>query len=222
MMSGDRKLDYSAMEGSGFYNRNSAFQASGIALLLPLWEMVCRTVEIGNEPLVIVDYASSQGRNSMAPLRIAIEELRRRASDDTPIEVIHTDLPSNDFSSLFNALQDEPNSYMAGVSGIFPAAIGRSYFQPLLPPGRVHLGWNTFSMQWMSRSPADAPDHVVAGLTASSGLSKMIKEPVVGWTRPAGSGFVENFGRLCWTWAVQVYCRRKSSVGSRSLSVFER
>lgn len=184
MMSGDRKLGYSAMEGSGFYNRNSACQASGIALLLPLWEMVCRTVEIGNEPLVIVDYASSQGRNSMAPLRIAIEELRRRASDNTPIEVIHTDLPSNDFSSLFNALQDEPNSYMAGLSGIFPAAIGRSYFQPLLPPGRVHLGWNTFSMQWISRSPADAPDHVLAGLTASTSLSKMIKEQqAIDWER---------------------------------------
>jgi hypothetical protein len=123
------------MEGGGFYNRNSALQAAGIALLLPFWQMVCRTVEIGNEPLVIVDYGASQGRNSMAPMRMAIEELRGRVEASTPIQVIHTDLPSNDFSSLFEVLQDDPNSYMAGLSGIFPAAIGRSYFEPVLPPG---------------------------------------------------------------------------------------
>ena len=163
MTSGDTKLGLSAMEGSGFYNRNSAMQAAGIALLLPFWEAACRTVAIDNGTIVIVDYASSQGRNSMAPMRIAIEELRGRAGAGTPVEVIHTDLPSNDFSSLFKALQEEPDSYMRGASGIFPAAIGRSYFEPLFPPGRVHLGWNTWSMQWMSRSPANAPDHILAG-----------------------------------------------------------
>jgi hypothetical protein len=183
-MSSDGKQGLQAMEGSGFYNRNSAMQAAGIALLLPFWEKACRTVEILNEPVVIVDYGSSQGRNSMAPMRIAIEELRGRVADDTPIEVIHTDLPSNDFSSLFNALQVEPNSYMAGLSGIFPAAVGRSYFQQVLSPCRVHLGWNSWTMQWMSRSPADAPDHVVAGLSRSADVSKAVKEQLaIDWRR---------------------------------------
>lgn len=183
-MSSDGKLGLQAMEGSGFYNRNSALQAAGIALLLPYWEKACRTVEILNQPIVIVDYGSSQGRNSMAPMRIAIEELRRRIENSTPIEVIHTDLPSNDFSSLFNALQDEPNSYMAGVSGIYPAAVGRSYFQQVLSPCRVHLGWNSWTLQWMSRSPADAPDHIVAGLSRSTDVSKAVKEQLaIDWQR---------------------------------------
>ena len=175
-MTGESEPSHSAMEGSGFYNRHSAMQAAGIALVSPFWQMACRTVEIGPEPLVIVDYGSSQGRNSMAPMRVAIEELRSRAAPGTPIEVIHTDLPSNDFSSLFIALHDEPSSYMAGLSGIFPAAIGRSYFEQLLPPGRVHLGWNSWTMQWMSRSPADAPDHVLAGLSSSAQVSVAVKE----------------------------------------------
>jgi hypothetical protein len=93
--------------------------------------------------LVIVDYGSSQGRNSMAPMRMAIEELRCRTGTEAP-EVIHTDLPTNDFSSLFEALQAEPNSYLSGTFNIFPAAIGRSYFEPLLPPRRIHLGWNIY------------------------------------------------------------------------------
>jgi SAM dependent carboxyl methyltransferase len=172
------------MEGSGFYNRNSAMQAAGIAQLLPLWEMACRNVEIGLETPLIVDYGSSQGRNSMAPVRIAIEELRRRTGTDSPIEVIHTDLPTNDFSSLFKALQEEPDSYMAGLSDIFPAAIGRSYFDPLLPPGRVHLGWNTFTLQWMSTSPADAPDGIVAGESQSAEVSTAVRTQLdIDWRR---------------------------------------
>jgi hypothetical protein len=85
---------------------------------------------------------------------------------------------------LFKALQDEPNSYLSGTSNIFPAAIGRSYFEPLLPPRRVHLGWNTFTMHWMSGSPADAPDHVVAGLSRSSEVSGAVsQQQAIDWRR---------------------------------------
>src|SRR5687767_14112871 len=100
------------MEGSGFYNRHSSVQAVAIAAVLPLWEKVSRSIEVGDENLVIADYGSSQGQNSMIPLRIAIEALRAEIGDDRPVEVIHTDLPSNDFASLFQALEEDPNSYL--------------------------------------------------------------------------------------------------------------
>ena len=175
-MTSERKnLDHSAMEGGGFYNENSALQASGISLLQPLWETACQSVGCDGEPLVIVDYASSQGRNSMRPIRAAIDALRRRAGANAPIEVIHTDLPSNDLSALFTALQDDADSYMAGQSSVFPAAIGRNYFEPLFAPGTVHLGWNTFSMQWMSRSPAHVTDHVLAGLSKQPNVIAEVK-----------------------------------------------
>jgi hypothetical protein len=180
----DANNGFSAMEGGGFYNRHSAMQAAGITLLSPIWETMCRTVKIGDGPLTIVDYGSSQGRNSMAPIRIAIEELRKRAGSAVPIEVIHTDLPSNDFSALFEALQKEPSSYMVAMPGVFPAAIGRTFFDPLLPPERVHLGWTTWAMQWMSRSPADAPDHILAGMSKSSHVMAAVKEQqAVDWRR---------------------------------------
>ena len=53
-------------------------QAGGIARLLPFLEEAARSVKIGDEPVVIADYGSSQGRNSMAPMRIAIEEFVQR------------------------------------------------------------------------------------------------------------------------------------------------
>ena len=93
------------MEGAGFYNRHSTMQAAGVSRALSLWVGACQSVQVGEEPLVIVDYASSQGRNSMSPVRTAIEKIRSRCGVEKLVEVIHTDLPSNDFSSLFTALE---------------------------------------------------------------------------------------------------------------------
>jgi hypothetical protein len=98
-MNTSTKSAIAAMEGNGFYNRHSSLQAAGIAAVLPLWERVASAVEIVDETLVIADYGSSQGRNSMAPIRIGIEALRAKAGSNRPVEVIHTDLPSNDFAS---------------------------------------------------------------------------------------------------------------------------
>ncbi len=153
------------MEGAGFYNRHSAFQASGVAGLIPLMEAVARTVPIGSEPVVIADYGSSQGRNAMGPVRRALEELRTRLGPDHPIQVIHTDLPGNDFAALFTALEDDPTSYMTGLSQVFPAAVGRSYFQPILPSSSVHIGWNTWTLHWLDGEPVRAADHVLAALS---------------------------------------------------------
>jgi hypothetical protein len=179
MALGDAKHPLTSMEGSGFYNRHSGMQAAGITLLLSLWEKAARSVKLdadNDAPLVIADYGSSQGRNSMRPMQVAIREFRARVGPNRPIEVIHTDLPSNDFAALFTALGEEPDSYMAGASGIFPSAIGRSYFEPIIPPNRVHLGWNTWTMQWMSRIPISAPDHVLATLSASADVRKAVMD----------------------------------------------
>lgn len=164
-----------AMEGDGFYNRNSAIQAAGIALLSSLWQTACNTAVLSHPPLTIVDYGSSQGRNSMAPIRRAIEILRARQGANVPIEVIHTDLPSNDFSALFQAIEREPDSYLSRVSGVYPTAIGRSFYEALRPPESVHLGWSTWALQWMSQSPADAPDHILVGMSSTTEVSAAVK-----------------------------------------------
>ena len=168
-----------AMEGSGFYNRNSDLQAAGIELALPLFEESARTIPIdggAHTPLVIADYGSSQGRNSMRPIGLGIDTLRARVGPDRPIEVIHTDLPSNDFVTLFAALTDDPASYMAKRPNVFPFAIGRSYFEPILPPGRVHLGWNTWTLPWLSRNPVEVSDHMAAVLSRSRGARELARQ----------------------------------------------
>ncbi len=148
------------MQGGGFYNRNSALQAANLTSALPLLQEAADHLPIRDgAPVVIVDYGASQGRNSMLPMRMAIDLLRARVSPARAIEVIHTDLPSNDFQTLFTLLADDASSYLANRPNVFPSAIGRSYFAPILPPGRVDLGWSANALHWLSRNPVDVPDH---------------------------------------------------------------
>jgi hypothetical protein len=167
-----------AMEGRGFYNRHSDLQAAGIELLAPLLERTLDAVDVqgpAEAPLVVADYGSSQGRNSMRPVGQAIDRLRSRFGAERPVEVIHTDLPTNDFASLFGALNGDPSSYLANRTGVFPSAVGRSYFQPILPPGRVHFGWNTWTLHWLSRNPVEISDHAIAVASASAEAREAVR-----------------------------------------------
>ena len=172
------------MKGAGFYNRHSSLQAAGIELALPLLEQAARTLSAdGTAPLVIADYGSSQGRNSMRPMGLAIAALRQRFGPDRAIEVVHTDLPANDFTSLFMTLKDDQTSYLAGQPRVFPSAIGRSYFEPILPPGRVHLGWNSWTLHWLSGDAVQVPDHAFGVFSGVANARERIRaQQASDWT----------------------------------------
>jgi hypothetical protein len=155
-----------AMEGDGWYNRNSTMQAAGNERAMTLWQAALSKVPIGPENIIIADYGCSQGRNSLKPMNLAIETLRHRAGSSRPVEIYHNDLPTNDFSSLFQVIAEQTDGYMVRHPLVFPYAIGRSYFEAILPPDSVHAGWNTWTMQWMSYKAVDAPDHVFAKMSA--------------------------------------------------------
>ena len=57
------------MEGGGSYNRHAGVPAGGAYLALPFLEQAVQNLALGggNEPIVIADYGSSQGKNSLAP-----------------------------------------------------------------------------------------------------------------------------------------------------------
>ena len=141
------RVHVSAMEGKGAYNRNAAIPASGGAFAIPLLEKAAQQISLNSDdrPIVIADYGSSQGKNSLAPIRSAIATLRMRAGRQRPIFVCHTDLPANDFSEMFALLESDPESYLQGEPQVFPYAIGRSFYRSLFPPGYVDLGWSSYA-----------------------------------------------------------------------------
>src|SRR5439155_4334080 len=110
--------------------------------------------------IVIADYGCSEGRNSLFPLSVAIHTLRKRIGRKQAISVVHTDLPDNDFKALFQMLSADPETYLLNDPATFGSAIGRSFYDQLLPSNSVTLGWSSWAVQWLSRVPALIPDQV--------------------------------------------------------------
>ena len=80
-------------------------------LALPVLEDAAERIEFGvrKSPVVVADYGSSQGKNSLVPMRIAIKTMRKRLGSDEPVFVFHIDQPTNDFNTLFGVLDAVPD-----------------------------------------------------------------------------------------------------------------
>jgi hypothetical protein len=65
----------------------------------------------------------------MEPMAGAVATLRHRGVGG-PIEVVHTDLPENDFTPLFELLGTAA-SYTTGQTGLYPMVVGRTLYGPL-------------------------------------------------------------------------------------------
>jgi hypothetical protein len=152
------------MEGGGSYNRHAKLPAAGAHLALPLLDKAAQDIDLAcnDQPVVIADYGSSQGKNSLAPMRSAIRALRSRLGPERSILVVHIDQAGNDFNTLFDVLHSDPERYSADDPKVFPCAIGRSFYENVFPPGQVDLGWSSYAAVWLSRVPARIPGHFIA------------------------------------------------------------
>ena len=155
---------HGVMEGNGSYNKHAKLPADGAATALPLLEKAIKNVELdsGDEPIVIADYGSSQGKNSQIPIKVAVKGLRTRIGPGHAISVFHIDQPANDFNSLFKVLENDPERYHADDPDVYSAAIGRSFYEKVLPPSSVHLGWSSYAAMWLSGIPTLVPGHFLA------------------------------------------------------------
>jgi SAM dependent carboxyl methyltransferase len=179
-------LPPAVMEGHGRYNRNSQVQASSLSPALAMLERAVAMAAVPSEPqpIVIADYGSSQGHNSLAPLLAAIRVLRQRIGQDRDISVVHTDLPENDFTVLFQTLITSPESYLQNDAAVFPSAIGRSFYEQILPSGSVTVGWSSWAVQWLSSTPEMIPDQVhVAHSQDASARAAFSRQAAEDWRR---------------------------------------
>jgi hypothetical protein len=173
------------MEGGGAYNQHAAPQAAGAAVALRLLQDAARTIALpsGDEPIAIVDYGSSPGFNSIAPMRAAIESLRTRSEVERPILVYHQDLPLNDFNALFGVLDRDPQSYLRDAPNVFACAIARSFYERVTPDNFVCLGWSSFSAMWLSRTPMTIPGHFFPGRATGETRDAFEKQAAADWAR---------------------------------------
>ena len=118
------------MEGKGAYNSHAKLPAGGGALGLPHLQKAIEDIPLHPTagPIVIADCGSSEGKNSLAPIKLAVEVLRKRAGPNRAVLVYHVDRPSNDFNFLFQVLDDDPDRYVVEETNIFPCSIGKSFY----------------------------------------------------------------------------------------------
>ena len=165
-----------AMDGSGFYNEHSVQQeeaaAAGVAMLRRAAGEA--PLPVDSAPFVVVEYGSSGGRHPLRrhathPLRVALDELDSRG-DHGSVSVVHTDLPGNDFSTLFETVAGDPETYAR--PGVFTYAAGRSFYEALFADGTVSLGWSATAVAWLSTTPCPLPEHLFS--FASTGAPRRV------------------------------------------------
>lgn len=147
---------------SATYTASSRLQAAGLVRAQELLEQCAAAVPLPppDRPVAIADYGAANGYNALLPIGAAIAALRGRIRADQAILVTHTDLPDNDFTALFTTLNEDPDSYLAKDSATFAGAVGRSFYQQVLPSDSITLGWSSWATHWLSRSPAAIGDHI--------------------------------------------------------------
>ncbi|OBJ89332.1 SAM-dependent methyltransferase [Mycobacterium asiaticum] len=184
---------------SGTYTQSSRLQAAGLLPAVALFEHAAHQVPLPRppQPIVVADYGAATGHNSLKPMATAVGVLRSRTRHDHPILMTHTDVPENDFTALFRTLSDDPDSYLNNDPATFTSAVGRSFYDQILPTGAVNLGWTSWAIQWLSRVPADAPqftDHVQVAYSTNVAARKAYEhQSAIDW-----NDFVAYRGReLC-------------------------
>ena len=140
------------MKRAGYYDRHSATQLSSIQALRDWVDTAVADLALpaAAQAVTVLDLGSSEGRNAIHLMAAIVEGLRRRTRQ--PVQTIYSDLASNNFNQLFANLED---ARPAGLfpAGVYPGAVGGSFYGPLLPPGTVHLATSFNAILWLDRLP---------------------------------------------------------------------
>ena len=133
------------------YNENSDPQLAIIHLMTPHIHLGIDQLDASLSPLTIADFGSSHGKNSIIAMKIFIKYLEETNKLVTPPLVVHNDLPTNDWTKLFQLLSED-KSYRGVASGY-------SFYDPCLPLNSLSLGFTASSMHWLSKIPFHIKKH---------------------------------------------------------------
>lgn len=149
------------MIGGGFYNANSAPQMAAIAAVLPWIDeaIAAMALPVSGPAFTIADFGCSEGRNSIEVVRHAIAALRQQTGQD--VQTIHSDLPTNDFSTLTRSLRADAQSVF-GDKNTYSCVVPGSMFDQLLPAGSLDVSMTFNAIGFLSRRPVESlPDYIL-------------------------------------------------------------
>lgn len=155
------------MRGAGYYSQNTigakaVIDAAGELVLAALSQM---SVAGEASPFALADFGAADGGTSIDLMRRTIGEVKRMAPSRA-ITLTYTDLPHNDFSSLFRLLHgmipDRTEAPVGQMENVHTFASGTSFYRQIFPAGSLDFGFSATAMHWLSRMPGQIADHVHA------------------------------------------------------------
>jgi SAM dependent carboxyl methyltransferase len=141
------------MKGAGYYDQHSTAQLSAIQAIQGWVDDAVANLPLPSpaQAATVLDLGSSEGRNAVRLMASIVAGLRRRT--DQPLQTIYSDLASSNFNQLFANLEEARRAGLL-AEGVYPGAVGGSFYGPLLPPGTVHLATCFNAIHWLDRLPA--------------------------------------------------------------------
>lgn len=202
------------MKGKGFYNKHSAPQYASIAHVLPWLQGAAGDLPQTDShiPLRFADFGCSEGANSIKVMACLQQAIRQNHAN--PIQTIHSDLPSNDYTSLLHAIA-ERTQLPYSDSSVFGSIVGGSMFSQLLPPRSTHLATSFNAVGFFSKRPLErlpdyslpngpdpdvkrgsvsAEDHAICEQQAKLDLENFLKARAQELA-PGGKLLLQSFGR---------------------------
>ena len=78
-------------------------------------------------------------------------------------------------------LSSDPDRYTLDEANVFPCAIGRSFYEQVLPPESVHIGWSSYAAVWLRRAPCLIPGHFFPPLATGAVRSAFERQAAEDW-----------------------------------------
>jgi hypothetical protein len=156
-----------AMRGAGYYSENTVGAKAVIDAAGDLVMQALATMDLtaSSTPFAVADYGAADGGTSLDMMRRLVAEIRNKGSR-RPITITYTDLPHNDFSTLFRLIHghlgNQPGVPLGAQDGVLTFASGTSFYRQILPADTLSLGFSATAMHWLSRLPGQIADAVQA------------------------------------------------------------
>ena len=151
-----------SMVGKGYYSERTAGARNVINTAL---DMVRTALAASphTETLRIADYGAADGGTSRGMWSTLLSGLRD-AGDQREVEMIYTDLASNDFSTLFRMMQgfegDPAEAYQRNLDHVYVHGCGTGFHQQLMASNSLNLGFSATAMHYVSEKPCELTSHV--------------------------------------------------------------
>lgn len=151
-----------SMKGAGYYSAKTIGAKNAIDKTQSVIENAIKTIP-KNSIFRFSDFGSADGGTSQE-MWSNIIKLIRESGDERQIEILYTDLASNDFSTLFKTMQgmhgNTDFAFQQNFSNIFVHGSGTGFHKQLMANDSLSLGFSATAMHYVSERPCLIEKHV--------------------------------------------------------------